>query len=181
MRRNFNKWNWKDKLFLLVVQAYQKKTKRFHKRECHVTMTKKEEFPYIEMSRDNAMAKKDAYNNNEVQLLNHSLSFFFRNFSVHSATSLLSRSPKAYNTTASMDKLTCTDYVDFGKCQDRFGQFSWSKNDSYYLDEKLIEFKREQKNAEIRLRRNLTLGEADSNQFIRQRNQLVIAADNFLR
>ena len=29
----------------------------------------------------------------------------------------------AYNTTASLDKLNCTDYVDFGKCQDRFGQF----------------------------------------------------------
>ena len=35
-----------------------------------------------------------------------------------------------YNTTASLDKLICTDYVDFGKCQDRFGQFLWSKNDS---------------------------------------------------
>ena len=36
----------------------------------------------------------------------------------------------AYNTTATLDKLTCTDYVDFVKCQDRFEQFSWSKSDS---------------------------------------------------
>ena len=48
----------------------------------------------------------------------------------------------AYNTTESLDKLTCTDYVDFGKSQDRFGRFSWSKNDSNYLDIKL-KFSRE--------------------------------------
>ena len=40
---------------------------------------------------------------------------------------------------------------------------------------------REDKNAEIRLRQNHSMGEADFNQFIRQRNQLVVAADNFLR
>ena len=81
-----------------------------------------------------------------------------------------------------MDKLVCTDYVDFGKSQDRFGLFSWTKNDSnYYLDIKLKVLKREDKNAEFRLRQNLSRGEADFNQFIRQRNQLVVAADNFLR
>ena len=87
----------------------------------------------------------------------------------------------AYNTTPSLDKLACTDYVDFGKSQYRFGRFSWSKNDSNYLDIKLKVFKREDKNAEFRLRQNLSMGEADFNQFIRQRNQLVVAADNFLR
>ena len=87
----------------------------------------------------------------------------------------------AYNTTSSLDKLICTDYVDFGKSQDRFGRFSWTKNDSNYLDIKLKVFKRGNKNAEFRLRQNLSMGEADFNQFIRQRNQLVVAADNFLR
>ena len=87
----------------------------------------------------------------------------------------------AYNTTASLEKLTCTDYVDFCKNLDRFGRFSWTKNDSNYLDIKLKVFKREDKNAEFRLRQNLSMGEADFNQFIRQRNQLVVAADNFLR
>ena len=86
----------------------------------------------------------------------------------------------AYNTTASLDKLTCTDYVDFGKSSDRFGRFSWTKNDPNYLDIKLKVFKREDKNVEFRLRRNLSMGEADFNQFIRQRNQLVVAADHFL-
>ena len=42
-------------------------------------------------------------------------------------------------------------------------------------------FKREDENAEFRLRQNLSMGEADFNQFIRQRNQLIVAADNFLR
>ena len=87
----------------------------------------------------------------------------------------------AYNTTASLDKLACTDYVDFGKSQDRFGRFSWTKNDSNSLDNKLKVFKREEKNAEFRLRQNLSMGEADFNQFIRQGNQLVVAAENFLR
>ena len=87
----------------------------------------------------------------------------------------------AYNTTENLDKLTCTDYVDFGKCQDRFERFSWSKNDSNYLDIKLKVFKREDQNAEFRLRQNFSKGEADFNQLIRQRNQLVVAADSFLK
>ena len=67
----------------------------------------------------------------------------------------------AYNTTKTLDKLTCTDYVDFGKCQDRFGRLSWFKNDSNYLDIKLKVFKRAGKIAEFRLRQNLSMGEAD--------------------
>ena len=64
---------------------------------------------------------------------------------------------------------------------DRFGRFSRTENDSNYLDIKLKVFKREDKKAEFRLRQNLSMGEADFNQFIRQRNQLVVAAENFLR
>ena len=86
----------------------------------------------------------------------------------------------AYNTTASLDTLTCTEYVDFGKCQDRFGQFSWSKNDSNYLDVKLKVFWKDDKK-EFRLVQNFTMGEADFNQFMRLRNQLVYAAENFAR
>ena len=51
----------------------------------------------------------------------------------------------AHNTTAFSDKLACTDYVDFGKSQDRFGQFSWPKIDSNYLDIKVKVFRREDK------------------------------------
>ena len=86
----------------------------------------------------------------------------------------------AYNTTASLDKLTCTDYVDFGKCQHRFGQFSWSKNDSIYLDVKLKVFRKDDKK-EFRLVQYFTMGEAYFNQFIRLRNQLLNAAENFAR
>ena len=59
--------------------------------------------------------------------------------------------------------------------------FFWSKNGSNYLDIKLKVFKREDKDAEFQLRQNLSMREADFNQFIRQRNQLVVAADKFLR
>ena len=69
--------------------------------------------------------------------------------------------------------------MDFGKCQDSFGRFSWFKNDSNYLDAKLKVFK-EDDNKEFRLVQNLTMGEADFNQFMRLRNQLV-NAENFAR
>ena len=78
----------------------------------------------------------------------------------------------AYNTSASLDKLTCTYFEDFGKCQDRFGQFSWSKNDSNYMDVKLNVFKTED-NKEFRLVQNLAMGETDFNQ--------VNAAEKFAR
>ena len=101
--------------------------------------------------------------------------------SLLSATSILSRSPMAYNTTETLDKLTGTDSLDFGKSQDRFGRFSWAKNDSNYSNIKLKVFMSEDKNAQFRLRQNFSMGEADFNESIRQRNQLVVAADNFLR
>ena len=65
----------------------------------------------------------------------------------------------AYNTTATLDKLACTDYMEFGKCQDRFGQLCWTKNDSNCLDIKLNVLKREDKNAEVWLRQNFAMGE----------------------
>ena len=139
---------------------------------------KRKKAPYVERSRDND--QKHAYISNKMHLQNHSLTFIHKNKSLVSATSILSRSPMAYNTTASLDNLTCTDYVDFGKCQERFGQFCWSKNDSNYLDVQLKVFKKDD-NKEFRLVRNLTAGEADFNQLMQLRNQLVNAADNFAR
>ena len=85
----------------------------------------------------------------------------------------------AYNTTAILDKLSFTDYVDFGKFHERFGRFSWSKNDSNYLDVKLKVCKKND-NKEFQLAQNLTMGEADFNQFMQLRNQLVNAAENLL-
>ena len=127
----------------------------------------RKEIVYMAVSRDNDQI--NAYISNEMQLQNHSLTFFHTNKSFPSATSILFCSPVASNTTASLDKLTCTDYVDFGKCQDRFGRFSWSNNDSNYLDVKLKVFKKDD-NEEFRLVQNLTMGEADFNQFMRTRS-----------
>ena len=61
-----------------------------------------------------------------------------------------------------------------------FVQFSLSKNDSNYLNVKLKVFKKDGNN-DFRLVQNLTLGEADFSQFMRLRNQLVIAEENFGR
>ena len=95
---------------------------------------KRIEPPYLDKSRDNDQ-KRCVYKYRNAAK-NHSLISFHKNKSLLSATTFLSRSPMAYNTTPSLDKLTCTEYVDFGKCQDRFGQNSWSQNDSNYLDVK---------------------------------------------
>ena len=84
----------------------------------------------------------------------------------------------ACNTTASLDKLSCTDYVDFGKGQDKFGRNSWSKYSFDYLDVKLKVFKRDE-DKQFRLAQNLTKGEADFNQFIRLRTQLNVAVRDF--
>ena len=56
----------------------------------------------------------------------------------------------------------------------------WSKSDSNYLDVKPKVFRKEDKK-EFRLVQNLTMGEADFNQFMRLRNQLVNAAENSAR
>ena len=126
------------------------------------------------------MTKKVAYISNEMQLQNHSLTFFHKNKSLLSATSVLSRSPMPYNTTASLEKLTCTDYVDFDKCPDRFRQFSWSRSDSKYLDVEHKVFRKDDKK-EFQLVQNLAMGEADFSQFMGLRTQLVNGAENFAR
>ena len=56
----------------------------------------------------------------------------------------------------------------------------WFKNDSKYLDVKLKVFKKDY-NKEFRLVQNLTAGDADFNEFMRLRNQLVSAAENYAR
>ena len=43
----------------------------------------------------------------------------------------------AYKATASLNNLTFTNYVDFGKCQNRFGRVLSFKNLSTYLKVKL--------------------------------------------
>ena len=126
------------------------------------------------------MTKNDAYSSNELQLQNHSLTSMLENNSLLSAASILSPSPIAYNTTSSLDKQICTDFADFGKCQDTFGHFSWSKIHSNFLDVKLKVFEKDD-NKKFRLVQNPRLAEANFSQFMPLRNQLVIAAENLAR
>ena len=109
----------------------------------------------------------------------------FRSFLPNKVVLLLLTSPNnrfkseiAYNTTANLDKLACTDCVDFGKCQDIFGRAFWSKKSFDYMDVKLKVFKKDE-NKQFRLAQNLTKGEADFSQFIRLRNQLVVPTRDF--
>ena len=84
----------------------------------------------------------------------------------------------AQNTTAFLDKLACSDYVEFGKCQDRFGRNFWSKNSTDNLHVKLKVFKKDE-DKECRMAQNLTLRETDFNQFIQLSIQLVVAVRDF--
>ena len=109
---------------------------------------------------------------------NHFLTLLLENNSLFSAASVLSQRPNLliYNTTASLDKLICSDYVNFGKCQDSCSRFTCSQIDSNFLDVNVREFKRDE-NRDLRLIQNLTMGEIHFNQCMRLRNQLVIAAN----
>ena len=164
---------------MFFVQTYQKKKKRFHTWIYHLTKTEKIKNLHI-LKCYVTVTEKDAYVGQKKQLQNHSLNFIHKNEAILSATSILSSSSMAYNTTASLDNLTCTDYVDFGKYQDRFGLSPWSKNDSKHLSVKLKVFK-EYDNKDFRLVQNPKKGEASFNQFMRLRNQLVIAAEKFAK
>ena len=84
----------------------------------------------------------------------------------------------AYNINAWLGKLVFSTCVDFGGCHDRSRQFVWSNNDSKYLYVKLKVFKRYH-NKEFGVVQNVTRVEAEFNQFMRLRNQVVIEAENF--
>ena len=109
-----------------------------------------------------------------------SLIFTLKNKSFLFATTLIIQQPKpmAYNTNASLKKRAWTDYVDFRKGHDIFGTFSWSKNDSNYLDVKFKVLKKDD-NEDFLNTQKARMGEAGSNQFSSQRNQLVVRATDF--
>ena len=101
------------------------------------------------------------------QLVYHRKSIF-RSFFQNEVVLLLLTCPNnriepemAYITKATLDKLACTNCVDFGECHDRFGLNSWSKISFDYLDVKLKVFQKDE-NKQFRLAENLTMGEADS-------------------
>ena len=77
----------------------------------HNNDQKRKKSPYIEMSRDND--GKDAHVSNQLELRNHSSTFFHKLKALPLAPTIVPRSPMAHNSTA-LDNLTCTDYVDFG-------------------------------------------------------------------
>ena len=129
-------------------------------------------------SRDNG--RKEAYIYTFSQLLNRSSTFIVKNRSLFSTTSVLSFSPMAHNIFVSLDNLYCTIYVDFGKRQDRFELFYWSKTFSNCLDVKIKVFQRDD-NSDFRMVQNLTMGEAQFNQFLQLRNQLVNEAEKLGR
>ena len=73
--------------------------------------------------------QKEAYKSNNLKHRNHSFTFLhkiFHEVPLTSTASILSQrlNLMAYYTTASLEKLKSIDYVDFGKCQERFSRFS---------------------------------------------------------
>ena len=81
---------------------------------------------------------------------------------------------------AILGKSLCTDFVDFGKHQDRFGRFSWTKNEKNYLEIHFKVFKKDIAN-EFKRYQCVSLGQYDFRHFLRLRSQLIVAADNFTK
>ena len=170
--------NLKNRTQLLSVQTFEKRKEVPYLKKSRDNNGESIESPYMEMSRDNDQT--NAYISNQMQLQSHSLTFIHKNKSLILATSILCRSHKAYINTASLDKLTCTNSVDFGKGQDSFGRAFGSKSDFNYLDGKLKVFKKDN-NLEFRLVQIFKLGETEFNQLMLLRNQLVNAAEILTR
>ena len=110
------------------------------------------------LSRDND--QKKTYTRNKVQFQNLFSIFMHKIEIFSSTTSVFNRSTMAYNTTDSLEKLTCTNYVDCGNLQDILRQFSVFKKDSNYLEVKL-RVSQKVANKDFRLVLNLTIVEAD--------------------
>ena len=151
LRRFLNKWTRKTRYYNILYKPTQKL--RFHMWKRHVTRT-----------------GKDAHIGNEKQLQNNSITFIHTNKSLLSATSFLSRLPKVYNTTVSLDKLTwqLSRQIWTIFLVQKWFQLLGCKFDVFKKDD----------NKKFRLIQNLTMEEADFNQFLRLRNQLVKAAEN---
>ena len=71
-------------------------------------MTKRKKSLLI-LKRHVTVTRKNAYKSNKLKLQNISLTFTQKSESPFSASSFLSRSLMTYNTTALLDRLTCTD------------------------------------------------------------------------
>ena len=84
----------------------------------------------------------------------------------------------AYNNTASVGKLTCTDYLDFGTRQIRVGLASLTKIDSNHMGVKIKVFEKDDNN-DFRMVQNFRMGEANFSQFKQLRNQLVLEGKKF--
>ena len=145
----------------------------------NVTMTKKEN-KFLTWKWQKTMTTIEEYKSINFWHHEKSSTLIVRNYAFPSSTSVLSLSPMTYNTAIFLDKSTCTDYVVFGIRQYWFGQLSWSENDSYILNNEIRVFKID-KNRDFSLVQNLTMEEADINQFMRLRKLLVFAAKNLSR
>ena len=90
----------------------------------------------------------------------------------------------ASNVTSSDQKLACTGFVDFGKRENkRFGRISWSKHaenraKTALLDIKLEIFKIDQ-DGEFRMHQCLSISEKDFNDFMRMKDELLVATTEF--
>ena len=127
------------------------------------------------------MTKKDTYISNEKQLQNHCSTFILKNqlasFSYQHSISFTHGLQYYRNLGQANLHRLCGLWQESRQIWTLFLVQKRLQLFGYYTKS----VQEEDKKAEFRLRQNLSLGEADFNQFIRQRNQLVVAADNFLK
>ena len=81
-------------------------------------------------------------------------------------------------TAASLDKLSCTKFSDFGKRQNHLHRSSWSNLDSNFLDIMLKVFKKDD-NTGFQLAEKHPRLKTYFDHFLGLRNQLILAEENF--
>ena len=126
------------------------------------------------------MAKKETYMSKNLQFQNISSFFIHKKKWLLSPTSVLSHSHIAYNTTAFLDNLPCTNYVVFGEMPGQIWTTFLVQKWFQLLACKTQSFQKRWQQ-KFRLVQNLTTGEAEFKQFMRLTNQLVNAAENIGR
>ena len=139
--------------------------------------------PYMKISRNSVQRiYAKAYLRNKLPLLNHPQLSFSRSNLLSKATTTFHKQLKStvWNTTVSLDKWTCDNFVDVGKSLDINEQFFLSKGDYNLLDVKQKAFQKNDSN-NYQPERNFTMGEADLNQILKIQNQPVFVAENIIR
>ena len=106
------------------MQVFHKKTEAPYIQIILFIDQKRKESPYMVKPHNNDQIRyAETYMGNRLQLQSHQLLITKVIASFSYQCGISTKTPMTYNITASMDRLSRTNCVDFGKCQYWFGRF----------------------------------------------------------